>query len=96
MDWVGYKVHFPETCDEDFPHLITHVETTQASVQDDQVLEAVHQGLAERDVLPEVHLVDAGYTDAEGLVSSQRDYGIPLLGPVAVDPRGPRQSSRRV
>jgi len=35
MDWVGYKVHFTETCDEDFPHLITHVETTQASIQDD-------------------------------------------------------------
>jgi transposase len=86
MDWVGYKVHFTETCDEDFPHLITHVQTTQASVQDDQVLEAVHQGLAERDVLPEVHLVDAGYTDAEGLVSSQRDYGITLMGPVAADP----------
>ena len=32
MDWVGYKVHFTETCDEDFPHLITHVETTQASI----------------------------------------------------------------
>ncbi len=86
MDWVGYKVHFTETCDEDFPHLITHVQTTRASVQDDQVLEAVHQGLAERDVLPEVHLVDAGYTDAEGLVSSQRDYGITLMGPVAADP----------
>jgi transposase len=86
MDWVGYKVHFTETCDEDFPHLITHVETTQASVQDDQVLEAVHQALAEREVLPEVHLVDAGYTDAEGLVSSQRDYGITLMGPVAADP----------
>jgi transposase len=86
MDWVGYKVHFTETCDEDFPHLITHVETTQASIQDDQVLEVVHQGLAEREVLPEVHLVDAGYTDAEGLVSSQRDYGITLLGPVAADP----------
>jgi transposase len=86
MDWVGYKVHFTETCDEDFPHLITHVETTQASIQDDQVLETVHQALAEREVLPEVHLVDAGYTDAEGLVSSQRDYGITLLGPVAADP----------
>jgi len=46
----------------------------------------VHQGLAEREVLPEVHLVDAGYTDAEGLVSSQRNYGITLLGPVAADP----------
>jgi transposase len=25
MNWVGYKVHLSETCDEDQPHLITHV-----------------------------------------------------------------------
>jgi len=86
MEWIGYKVHFTETCDEDLPHLITHVETTQASVPDDQVLEGVHQALAQRDLLPNVHLVDAGYTDAEGLVSSQQAYGVTLLGPVATDP----------
>lgn len=56
-----------------------------ASIQDDQVLKGIHQALSQQDILPAVHLVDAGYTDAEGLVSSQRDYGITLLGPVAVD-----------
>jgi transposase len=86
MEWIGYKVHFTETCDEELPHLITHVETTQASVPDDQVLEAIHQALSQHHLLPEIHLVDAGYTDAEGLVSSQRDYGITLMGPVAADP----------
>ncbi|HEU5376418.1 MAG TPA: hypothetical protein VFV38_13320 [Ktedonobacteraceae bacterium] len=85
MDWVGYKVHFTETCDEDQPLLITHVETTVASIQDDQVLKGIHQALSRQDILPAVHLVDADYTDAEGLVSSQRDYGITLLGPVAAD-----------
>lgn len=30
--WVGYKVHLTETCDEDLPHLITHVETTRATI----------------------------------------------------------------
>jgi transposase len=80
------SVHFTETCDEELPHLITHVETTTAGVPDDQVLESVHQALSQRGVLPEIHLVDAGYTDAEGLVSSQRDYGITLMGPVAADP----------
>jgi transposase len=86
MEWIGYKVHFTESCDEDLPHLITNVETTTAAVPDDQVLESVHQALEQRDVLPEIHLVDAGYTDSEGLVSSQRDYGVTLLGPVAADP----------
>ena len=86
MDWIGYNVHFTETCDEAAPHLITHVETTTAAIPDDQVLPVIHEGLAADDLLPDVHLVDAGYTDAEGLVSSQRDYGITLLGPVAADP----------
>ncbi len=86
MEWIGYKVHFTETCDEDLPHLITNVATTTAAVPDDQVLESVHQALEQREVLPEIHLVDAGYTDSEGLVSSQRDYGVTLLGPVAADP----------
>lgn len=26
--WLGYKVHFTQTCDEDAPQLITHVQTT--------------------------------------------------------------------
>ena len=33
--WVGYKVHFCETCDEDAPQLITHVETTRAGINDE-------------------------------------------------------------
>jgi transposase len=86
MEWIGFKVHFTETCDEDLPHLITNVETTTAAVPDDQVLASVHHTLEQRDVLPQIHLVDAGYTDAQGLVSSQRDYGITLMGPVAADP----------
>jgi hypothetical protein len=28
--WVGYKVHLTESCEDDQPHLITHVETTAA------------------------------------------------------------------
>ncbi|MBA3824184.1 MAG: transposase [Ktedonobacterales bacterium] len=27
--WVGYKVHFTETCDPEVPHLITHVDPPQ-------------------------------------------------------------------
>ena len=29
--WVGYKVHFTETCDADTPHLRVHVETTSST-----------------------------------------------------------------
>lgn len=34
-DWIGYKVHLTETCDEDAPiHLITNVKTEVATKQD--------------------------------------------------------------
>jgi hypothetical protein len=86
--WSGLALKFisRQTCDEELPHLITNVETTPAAVPDDQVLASVHQALQQRDVLPEIHLVDAGYTDSEGLGSLRRDYGVTLLGPVAADP----------
>ena len=29
-EWMGYKVHLTETCDEHTPNLITHVLTTNA------------------------------------------------------------------
>jgi transposase len=32
-------------------------------------------------LLPEQHLVDAGYVDAELLVTSQREYQVGLVGP---------------
>ena len=85
MDWIGYKVHFTETCDEESAHLITHVETTHAAVPDEQILPQVHEALGKQELLPEIHLVDAGYTTAKGLVDSQQDYGVTILGPVAQD-----------
>jgi Transposase DDE domain len=45
----------------------------------------VHEALGKQELLPEIHLVDAGYTTAKGLVDSQQDYGVTLLGPVAQD-----------
>lgn len=33
-------------------------------------------------MLPDVHLVDTGYTSADLMVDSPREYGIELLGPV--------------
>ena len=83
--WVGYKVHLTETCDDDSPHLITHVETTAAPVADDATVPRIHEALAERDLLPDVHIVDTGYVDAEELVTSQQQYGVDLFGPTRED-----------
>jgi IS5 family transposase len=83
--WTGYKVHVSETCDEDRPHLLTHVETTIAPATDVEQLAAVHQGLAERDLLPGEHLVDAGYVRGPNLVASQQEHRIDLVGPIYED-----------
>jgi transposase len=85
--WIGYKAHFTETCDEDLPRLITQVTTTIAPTPDRQALPEVHEVLDQRHLLPEQHLVDAGYTDAEALVTSQTKYQVDLVGPTAKDYR---------
>jgi transposase len=56
--WRGYKVHLTETCDDDTPHLITHVETTEATAQDVTMVETIHQALDKQALLPAVHFVD--------------------------------------
>lgn len=85
-EWVGYKVHLTETCDEATPHLIVNVETTPATTPDDNQVEEVHAALAERNLLPAEHLVDKGYTDAQVFIDSAQAYGVELVGPVADDP----------
>jgi transposase len=86
MAWVGYRVQLTETCDPDLPSLIVNVETTPATTPDDTMLAVVHASLAKRDLLPDEHLVDKGYTDSRVLVDSQQRFGIEIVGPVAEDP----------
>jgi transposase len=86
IEWIGYKVHLTETCDADTPHLVVNVETTPATIPDDHMAAVVHQSLRGRTLLPREHLVDKGYTDAQMLVDSEREYGVTVVGPVAEDP----------
>jgi transposase len=79
--WIGYKVHLTETCDDDGPHLITHVATTPAPVDDREALAGLHGALATKELLPDTHLVDAGYVGADELVASRRDHDVTLFGP---------------
>jgi transposase len=85
--WVGYKAHVTETCEDDAPSLITHVETTTAPIADGDVTATIHAALQEQKLLPTTHIVDTGYLDAELLVSSPRDYGVELLGPTRANLR---------
>jgi transposase len=79
--WEGYKVHLTETCEADRPLIVTHVETTSAPISDDAMTATIHAELDRKKLLPDEHIVDAGYVDAQLLVESQRDYQINLVGP---------------
>jgi len=81
--WLGYKVHVTETCDtEDAPNLITNVMICNATSQDYDAVEIIHTTLQNRNRLPEIHLVDRGYTSAPLLYDSQEDFSVDLFGPV--------------
>lgn len=82
LTWRGYKVHFSETCDDDLPHLITHVTTTNAVVPDVSVTDAIHEALKGKRLLPVEHFVDAGYVDAELIAGSLARFDVQLIGPV--------------
>ena len=82
FEWVGYKVHLTEVCDQDAAHLITHVETCLAMQPDMTNTAGIHGRLAAKGLLPVEHFVDSAYVDAGLLIESQRDHGISLEGPV--------------
>lgn len=84
--WTGYKVHLSESCDDGLPRIITNVHTTVATQQDVACTANIQQSLAEKNLPPNIHLVDAGYVDAELLVDSQQNYGIQLFGPTRLNP----------
>ncbi|WP_055630695.1 IS1182 family transposase, partial [Streptomyces hirsutus] len=84
--WVGYKIHLSESCDDPEasrrPHLITHVVTTDATVNDAMVVENVHDRLTGKNLLPAEHLLDAGHTSAELLLTAPTRRGVSVIGPV--------------
>jgi len=94
ITWTGYKVHLTETCDEDMLHVITHVETTAAAVTDVTMTEPIHHALADKQLVPDTHIVDAGYVNAPLLVESPRDFHMALLGPVRPDISWQAQNER--
>jgi len=78
-------VHITETCEEENPHLITHVTTTAATTTDEAMTETIHAELQQTGLTPSQHLLDSGYITAPILVSSQRQYGIEVIGPARGD-----------
>jgi transposase len=85
LHWAGYMAHLTETCDEDRPNLITHVDTTTAAVHEVNRTAPIQRALAGAGRSPGEHLVDAGYVAAELLVSSRGEHDIRLVGPPRKD-----------
>ncbi len=83
-EWVGYKVHVTETCDDDQPHLLTNIETTASTTGDGTMTATIQEHLAARELAPREHIVDTSYVSAEQVVASQAD-GIDLVGPMPAD-----------
>jgi transposase len=83
--WVGYKVHITETCEDDLPQLITNITTTPGPASDGAATPQIHAALAQRGLLPGTHIVDTGFLDAELFVQSRDDSGVDLLGPTRLD-----------
>ena len=93
-EWTGYKVHVTETCDSDTPHLITDVETTPATTSDFEMTPIIQDQLAQRDLLPEEQITDAGYVSADHLVTSQSKHAIDLIAPAPDDPSWQAQAAQ--
>jgi transposase len=55
--------------------------TTPATTQDSVMGPAIQRDLADRDVLPGIHLLDSGYVDADLLVTAQTQHQIDVIGP---------------
>jgi transposase len=83
-EWVGYKMHVTETCDEEEPHLVTNVETTLATTADNTMTTTIRGRLTARDLLPREHIVDTSYVTSDHLVDSHHAE-IDLVGPVLGD-----------
>jgi transposase len=65
------------------------VETTSAPITDDAMTATIHAELDRKGLVPAEHIVDAGYVDAQLLVTSLRDYQIDLVGPARKNSRLP-------
>lgn len=57
-------LHFSESCDDDMPHLVTQVHTTQATVHEAQCTATIQQGVVAKGLAPAQQLVDSAYVGA--------------------------------
>lgn len=79
--WTGYRAHLSETCDEEYPRLVTGVDTTDASVHEAKRIGPIHQSLSDKGMSPSIHLVDTAYASADAAIEAKDEHGTTLVGP---------------
>jgi transposase len=77
----GYKLQLTETADEGALGLITDVAVEKLTAYEGDAVEAIQERLQQRGLLPQEHLVDAGYVDGTTLGESAA-RGVELVGPI--------------
>jgi transposase len=68
-----------------FPNIITHVETTDATVTDNAMTGAIDDQLTGKALSPGRHYLDSGYLSAALVVTEAARHGIALIGPLLAD-----------
>jgi transposase len=82
-EWHGDKVHVTEALGT-AGNFLTDITTANASSGDGEALPVIREQLADLDLLPAEHHVDAGYVSGQQLAASQL-LGIELVGPPLYD-----------
>ena len=73
-------MHLTETCDPQMPLIITSVSTTPATTTDGEMTSVIHEQLADKECLPNVHGVVRAYTTADNLAdAAELDVDLCLL-----------------
>jgi hypothetical protein len=72
---------------EETPNIITNAHTDEAVVNDNDALPEIPRQLSQAELLPNKHLADAGYIEAQQLVESQHEYGVELIRLPGLQPR---------
>ena len=83
---LRYVVHLSETCEDDAVHLLTHAMTTPPPCTRRSARPRSTRPWPARGLVPEEHLVDAAYVDAELLARGREELGIDLVGPPRPNP----------
>jgi hypothetical protein len=77
--------HTPDCPAPALPNIITHVETTGATVTDNAMTGPIDDALAAKNLAPAEHYEDSGYLSAALVVQEAARHGIALIGPLLAD-----------